>query len=437
MQHLHLIQQQIANVRSEMEKLWKTREEGKTWDSTQKESYSKLEAKMKELAKERDQRIEFERHIQREKPSAERKFERETDGISIVNLMRALLFKKHGESEFKEDVGRVNEFTREAESQYGSQAQVGSYSIPPRAFKQEPQHQRAALTTTTGSESIVPKVDPTLLDTLYNQSILSKLGVKVIQIPSGTNEYRKVRIDDATTQRSSSKSETADLDERDLNLETEYTLKSDKKLGRWVSVNMNYLRSSAVDPSWIQRMLVQEFSSYFDVESMVGTGTSNRIKGILNNDNVTAVESATNGDALTLKKLTDAVATLLNLNVSTAENLAWVLSPDLANRAENVLAFNVNGSKTIFDKMKEKRVCVSTTMPHGETKGSATKTSSLLLLNPMAVTMAQFGLPQISVNEYASDFWKAGEVGYRIMAYCDLGLQKFGAVHLKNIKETA
>ena len=56
------------------------------------------------------------------------------------------------------------------------------------------------MTTTTGSESIVPKVDPTLLDTLYNQSILSKLGVKVIQIPSGTNEYRKVRIDDATTQ---------------------------------------------------------------------------------------------------------------------------------------------------------------------------------------------------------------------------------------------
>ena len=91
MQHLHLIQQQIANVRSEMEKLWKTREEGKTWDSTQKESYSKLEAKMKELAKERDQRIEFERHIQREKPSAERKFERETDGISIVNLMRCFV----------------------------------------------------------------------------------------------------------------------------------------------------------------------------------------------------------------------------------------------------------------------------------------------------------------------------------------------------------
>ena len=437
MQHLHLVQQQIANVREDMSKLWKLREEGKTWDSTQKESYSKLESKMKELAKERDQRIEFERHIQREKPAAVKKFERETDGISIVNLMRALLYKKHGESDFKEDVGRVNEFTREAENQYGSQAQVGSYSIPPRAFKQDVQHTRAALTTTTGSESIVPKVDPTLLDTLYNQSILSKLGVKVIQIPSGTNEYRKVRIDDATTQRSSSKSETADLDERDLNLETEYTLKSDKKLGRWVSVNQNYLRSSAVDPSWIQRMLVAEFSSYFDVESMVGTGTSNRIKGILNNDNVTAVESATNGDALTLKKLTDAVATLLNLNVSTAESLAWVLSPDLANRAENVLAFNVNGSKTIMDKMKEKRVCVSTTMPHGAAKGSATKTSSLLLLNPMAVTMAQFGLPQISVNEYASDFWKAGEVGYRIMAYCDLGLQKFGAVHLKNIKETA
>ena len=329
MQHLHLIQQQIANVRSEMEKLWKTREEGKTWDSTQKDSYSKLEAKMRELAKERDQRIEFERHIQREKPAAVKKWEREIDinGISIVNLMRALLYKKHNESDFKEDLGRVNEFTREAEKQAGSsQAQIGSLSIPPRAFQQEPQHQRAALTTTTGSESIVPKVDPNLLDTLYNQSILSKLGVKVIQIPSGTNEYRKVRIDDATTQRSSSKSETADLDERDLNLETEYTLKSDKKLGRWVSVNMNYLRSSAVDPSWIQRMLVQEFSSYFDVESMVGTGTSNRIKGILNNDNVTTVESATNGDALTLKKLTDAVATLLNLNVSTAENLAWIVS---------------------------------------------------------------------------------------------------------------
>ena len=185
---------------------------------------------------------------------------------------------------------------------------------------------------------------------------------------------------------------------------------------------MNYLRSSAVDPSWIQKMLVQEFSSYFDVESMVGTGTSNRIKGILSNDNITTVESATNGDALALKKLTDAVATLQNLNAMT-EDVAWILSPDLANRAEMCLPFQVNGSKTIMDKMKEKRVCVSTTMPHGETKGSATKTSSLLLLRPASVTMAQFGLPQISVNEYAADFWKAGEVGYRIWLIAIWGLK--------------
>ena len=80
-------------------------------------------------------------------------------------------------------------------------------------------------------------------------------------------------------------------------------------------------------------------------------------------------------------------------------------------------------------------------MPSGETKGSSTKTSHLLLLNPKDVTIAQFGLPSISVNEWDfTKYWSIGAVGYRIMCFVDVGLARpsdGGAYLLKNIKEVA
>ena len=86
---------------------------------------------------------------------------------------------------------------------------------------------------------------------------------------------------------------------------------------------------------------------------MVGSGTSNRIKGILNKDNLSTKEAGTNGDALALKTLTDAVQAMEDFNAPT-EGLGWVTSPALKNRAQNVLAFNVNGSKLCGIKCQKK-----------------------------------------------------------------------------------
>ena len=266
MEHLHLIKQRLANVREEAGKLWELREKGQEWNKEQKELYSKYEVQMRELAKERDQREAYDREIQSLKPKAEKKFERQTDNISVANLLRHLIYKRTGDSSFKEDEGKISEFTREYEKQYGAfNGEPGGISIPPRAMElKAPQHTRAALNTTTGSEGIVPKIDQDLVYTLYNQTIFNKLGVSIVQIPSGTNEYRKVRTSDPTAQRSSSKSETGTIDDRDLNLTTEYTLKSDTKIGRIVSANLNLLRSLTIQSDFITKQLQMEYSAYFD-----------------------------------------------------------------------------------------------------------------------------------------------------------------------------
>ena len=235
MQHLHLVQQQIANVREDMTKLWKLREEGKTWDSTQKDSYSKLESKMKELARERDQRIEFERHLVNEKPKAVKKFERETD-LNIVNLLRSVLYKKYNRSEYKEDLGQIAEYTRESEIETGQKPAGDGIAIPSRTFKytrdiDNPQHTRTTyLSTSNLNTDIVPKVDPGLLYQWYSQSIFSKLNIEQINVPAGNLEFRKILVKDPVAQSASSKAEGASLDEKDLELETAWTAKGDRVL---------------------------------------------------------------------------------------------------------------------------------------------------------------------------------------------------------------
>ena len=190
---------------------------------------------------------------------------------------------------------------------------------------------------------------------------------------------------------------------------------------------------------WVQQILTTQLSKYLDQETFLGTGTSNRIKGLINRDNLQTVEGATNGTALSLARVLSPETTLLNSNLENVDNLAWIIPPSLRERAASTLAFAVNGSRALFqdNMLNQRKTCVSTTVPYDQTKGSDTKTANAVLLLPSALAMVTFSAPTISVNTYDKDFWTKNVVGYKISVVADMGMDVRGAIYLKHTKTTA
>ena len=80
------------------------------WTREQSIEYERLASEVKELQKEIDQRIEYQRYISNDQTSKdEKKFKRETKDIGILDLMKSLVARKSGNSKLV-DTGKVNEF---------------------------------------------------------------------------------------------------------------------------------------------------------------------------------------------------------------------------------------------------------------------------------------------------------------------------------------
>ena len=137
MEMLHVLQQKKTKVTDRMKELWALKDkEGKSWTREQSEEYSRLETDASALEKELKQRIEYQRIVQSNKSVDEKRFERETKGIGIHSLLRSLIYKQTGDSDFKEDTGKVSEFTRESELSEGGvrDKPPGALAIPGRAL---------------------------------------------------------------------------------------------------------------------------------------------------------------------------------------------------------------------------------------------------------------------------------------------------------------
>ena len=239
MQQLHILNQKKQAIQDRMTALWDVRDkEKKEWTREQKTEYEQLENDAKSVATELNQRLEYQRYLTNAKSEDEKKYERQTKSIGIGSLCRYLLYKKHGQNEFKEDMGKIDEFTREAQNEYGASNGPGEISIPPQAFRNQVQIFRRALTTATnsGGEGIEDIVFEPTLDVLYANSVLGRIGAKTKQLPAGSGAYKVVKLVDTEANRSSAKAEGADLDERELTVNDVFEL-SPKRLGRIVRVS--------------------------------------------------------------------------------------------------------------------------------------------------------------------------------------------------------
>ena len=63
------------------------------------------------------------------------------------------LYKKHGQSEFKEDTGKIEEFTRQASMDAGAVSNPGEIAIPARAFRHTNRDRMQAFQTGFDCES--------------------------------------------------------------------------------------------------------------------------------------------------------------------------------------------------------------------------------------------------------------------------------------------
>ena len=183
-------------------------------DTGTKDEYAKLQEDAKALSKELEQRLEYQRFVDIDKPQAERKFERETRGIGIHKICRALLYKATNDSDFKEDVGKVQEFTRESEiSGSGVREKTpGSFALPQKSFAPVRTFKRALTTAgASGGEAIQDYTETPTLATLYSRTVLAKIGAEVRELPSGQGSYKVIKMVDSSTNRSSAKAEGADL----------------------------------------------------------------------------------------------------------------------------------------------------------------------------------------------------------------------------------
>ena len=434
---LHLLNQKKSEIQKKMADLWKLKDdEKKSWTREQATEYETLEKDIKEVSKEIDQRIEYQRHIQNEKPEAEKKFEKETDNIGVGGLVKALIYKKYGDSAFKCDLGKVNEFTREAENQYGnSNTPVGSISIPPRAFKATlNEYKRDLMTTeTSGGRGIQDYLETPTLDVLYAKTVLGKVGAKVKELSQGTGSYKVVKLVDSASDRSSTKAEGTALDTRNLMIAEEFEL-SPKRLGRIVVVSNLWLRQ-AKDPGVVERALLKEWASAFDAQALNGDGLTTNIKGILRTTGLLEAPQKTGlganvGDTLSWEKLTQAVEKIEKANGSSMD-LAWLINPETKRKSSNILKSATSGSKFIFEgnMLGGKRTAVSTLIPNNVSRGTKNNLSNLLLVAPSMVCIVHWSLPAISLSDTGKDWFEQDETAFRVQGYCNVGLERPDTSH--------
>ena len=436
---LHLLNQKKADIQKKMSALWKIKdEEKKAWTREQATEYETLEKDIKEVSKEIDQRIEYQRHIQNEKPEAERKFEKETDDIGIGTLVRTLLYQRHNDSQFKTDVKKVNEFTREWEIKYGNgQAPVGSISIPPAAFRHTLKSYQRALTTAdaSGGKGIQDYIETPTLQTLYEKTLLAKVGARVKELPQGTGSYKVVKLVDAEAQRSSMKAENEASDYRDLSIADEFEL-NPFRLSRIIRVSNLWLRQ-AKSPEAVEQALLSEWASTFDKQALDGDGVSPNLKGILRTTGLLTVPLKTGlganvGDQITWSKLTEAVETIENKNGSSMD-LAWLINPRTKRKCSNVLKSQTSGSRFLFEgnMLAGKTTGISTLIPSNKTRGTKQGLSELLLVSPANVCIVHWSLPSISLSDTNKEAFERDETFFRVQGWVNCALQRADTSHCK------
>ena len=435
---LHNLTKSKSKKVDAMQALWKIKDEGKQWTREQSTEYEKLASEVKELQKEIDQRIEYQRYISNDQTSKdEKKFKKETSNIGILDLMKSLVARKSGNN-MGVDAGKVNEFCREAENNYGCSQPIEGLSIPPQAFThtniERMQTYQRALTTAaaSGGESIQDFIETPTLDVLYAKTVLAKVGAKVKELPAATGNYKVVKFVDSSTNRSSAKAEGAALDVRDVTIAEEFDLEP-KRAGRIIVVSNLWMRQSK-DPGVVERGMLKEFASKIDDFSLNGTGTNNQPTGILKDASLLKVAATTGanvGDAISLEKLVKSIEALELKNAS-AMGTSFIINPKVKRKASVTLKSMSANSDFLFerDRLLDMPTAVTTLMPSNIQKGTSTANlSNIFLTTPELICWPVWGLATISLSDTAETWFKADQTAFRIQSYFNVALERPDSSH--------
>ena len=428
---LHNLTQSKSKKTAAMQELWKIKDSGKQWTREQSTEYDKLASEVKELQKEIDQRIEYQRYISNDQTSKdEKKFNRETANVDVGTLVRSLIFKRTGDHYFKEDCGKVQEFCREHSLKYGETSKApDSLPLVPQAFKNTARSYQRALDTSTssGGHAIQDYVETPTLDVLYANTVLAKAGAKVKELPAGTGSYSVVKFVDSSTNRSSMKAlANTELDTRTVRVEEAFEL-TPKRLGRIIEIQNLWLRQ-AKDPGVVERALLREWASAFDAQALDGDGVGANMKGILRDTDILTIDvpsgtTANEGQAVSWDLITQIIETIELKNAS-AEPISFIINPKVKRRASNILKSATSGAKFVFenDMLGGKRTAVTTLMSSSKTRGTNSSLSEILGITASRTCILNWGAVSISLSDTGTDWFKKDQTAMRVQGYANAAL---------------
>ena len=410
---LHNLVAKKKTLTDKMRILWDIRDQGKKWDETQEQEYSRMSDECDKLTKEIEQRSLFLKQTSEDQPKAEKTFQRDGASISLGTIARALLFRRTNNSVYREDLGKLREFSRETELKNGKPRDDSpdSMTIPEQAFERV-----LGTSDTSGGASIQTSVKSPTIGGLFADTFAKKLGCNFVK--SDGPEYSQPVV--KSQGKSDTKAEGTDLDIEDIDLETAFTL-TPHRMGKIVVVESIWLQQSS-DPSIVTREMMREFTEYADNQFLNGTGLTAYIRGILNYTGLKTTPGGTNGSALTYKRLVDAKVGIMNENEKM--EIGFLINPNVFGKAVTTLKAQASGSEFLYHngKLCDSKTAITTLLANNQSKGSGRNLSDILCFVPSRVTICSWGSPSLAISESGETWFKKNQIAYRITHWADLGI---------------
>lgn len=311
--------------------------------------------------------------------------------------------------------GKLTGINAEMDAEARSQAKRDGRKIAGFGLPQMIVERSMVAGTDTAGGYTVPTEVMTIVDYLYNKSVLRAAGADFLTGLSGDLSF-PVR-DNAIT--SNSLAEVAQSSEKSPT----FTQKSmtPKRIGSYIDMsNQLIAQSNASIDSYITRELGQ--SILVDMENLAinGTGSSNQPTGILNTSGIGDVEIGTNGGVVSWAKVVE-LATKIAENNADLGALNYLTNAQVrgamqtTEKASNTAQFILNEAMSLLNGYG---LQISQNVPSNLTKGTASGVCSAMIYgNFNDLKIGQWGGIDILVDKYTRSTF--GETRVTVNGYFD------------------
>lgn len=167
-----------------------------------------------------------------------------------------------------------------------------------------------------------------------------------------------------------------------------------------------------------------------DRAALVGAGTSNQPRGILNTSGIGSVALGTNGGQPTWASIVNVTKAIKKANAVLGE-IQWLGNADVESKLMTTpkQASGVEGNFILTDpgngdmRLRGYRFYSSEQVPSNLTKGTGTGLSALIAGVWNQLIIGQWGVPEIEANPYSDQVWGSGAVSVRGLMSADIVLR--------------